>query len=151
MTQVTKQVDDGNSLPRCPISFTLDLLGDRWSLRLIRDMMLFGKQRYSEFLESCSGISTNILASRLKQLQANDLVEKFADPTDGKSSIYLLTDKGVSLYPILLETIRWGLEHDELSIVNEPVARELRAGNTDLRPQIEQRIARQRLELSRRA
>ena len=85
--------------PRCPISFAMSMLGDRWSLLIIRDMMLFGKRRYSEFLASGEGISTNILADRLKQMQHLDLVEKFSDPTNRKASVYLLTDKGLRLFP----------------------------------------------------
>jgi DNA-binding HxlR family transcriptional regulator len=60
----------------CPIACTLDLIGDRWTLLIIRDMMFFGKQRFDQFLDSAEGISTNILASRLKSLEASGLVEK---------------------------------------------------------------------------
>ena len=133
---------------RCPISFTLDLLGDRWSLRLVRDMLLFDKRRYGEFLASCNGISTNILATRLKQLQADGLVEKFPDPEDGKAAIYLPTEKCVALFPVLLELVRWGLEHDQHSIVNEEMNGEIRGEKKALRLKIEQGIAQERAALS---
>jgi DNA-binding HxlR family transcriptional regulator len=133
---------------RCPISFTLDLLGDRWSLRLVRDMLLFGKRRYGEFLASCNGISTNILATRLKQLQADGLVERFSDPEDGKAAIYLPTKKCVALFPVLMELVRWGLEHDQHSIVNEEMTGEIRGEKKVLRLKIEQGIAQERAALS---
>ena len=84
---------------------------------LVRDILVRGKRRYSDFLGSPEGISTNILASRLKQMQQSGLLEKFPDPTDRKASIYLLTDKGIGLAPVMLEVIRWGLANDEHSAV----------------------------------
>lgn len=93
----------------CPISQLLDLLGDRWSLLIVRDAVLFGKSRYSEFLAGAEGISTNILAQRLKQLVAQGLLEKHPDPQDGKSAIYLPTDEGLALLPLLVEVLRWGV------------------------------------------
>ena len=117
---------------RCPIQYAMDLLGDRWSLLLIRDMLLRGKRRYSEFLSSEEGISTNILASRLKQMQEGGLLDKFPDPNDGKASIYLLTDRGVNLAPILFETIRWGMETDPQSAVPESIIQALEQNNQAL-------------------
>ena len=118
--------------PRCPISFAMDMFGDRWSLILMRDMMLFGKRRYSEFQASGEGISTNILADRLKRLQQLALIDKFPDPANGKTSIYLPTDKGLSLFPVLLEIIRWGLQHDERASVTEAVTSALEGDSRDL-------------------
>jgi DNA-binding HxlR family transcriptional regulator len=123
--------------PRCPISFTMNMLGDRWSLLIIRDMMLFGRRRYSEFLASGEGISTNILADRLKQMQQLDLVEKFGDPSNRKASVYLLTDKGLRLFPVLLEVIRWGQQHDERSMITDAMAQALRDGGQPLARQIQ--------------
>ena len=110
---------------RCPIGYALEMFGDRWSLLLVRDMLIGGKRRYGEFLNSEEGISTNILATRLKQMQDRGLVDKFPDPKDGKASIYLLTDRGVRLTPVLLEIIRWGLGSDEYSAVSDRIANAL--------------------------
>ena len=132
--------------PRCPISFALDIFGDRWSLLLIRDMMLRGKRRYGDFLQSEEGISTNILANRLKRMQQLGLVEKFADPDDRKASVYLLTDRGLGLFPVLLEVIRWGMANDEHSVVPPQVAAALAGNNDDLAIQ-----AREAIEAERKA
>ena len=94
----------------CPISLVLDLLGDKWSLLILRDAILLDKRRYGEFLASPEGISTNILASRLKQLESGGILEKFPDPSDGKASLYIPTERGVKLLPLLVEAMRWGLE-----------------------------------------
>jgi DNA-binding HxlR family transcriptional regulator len=93
----------------CPISIMLELLGDRWSLLILRDAILLDKRRYSDFLASPEGISTNILASRLKQLECSGILDKFPDPSDGKASLYIPTERGVKLLPILVEAMRWGM------------------------------------------
>jgi DNA-binding HxlR family transcriptional regulator len=94
----------------CPIACTLDLLGDRWTLLVIRDMMFLGKQRYEEFLASPEGISTNILADRLKLLEESGLVEKQPYSNHSRRMNYYLTEKGQSLRPVLKTIIVWGLK-----------------------------------------
>jgi DNA-binding HxlR family transcriptional regulator len=95
----------------CPIACSLDLIGDRWTLLVIRDMMFFGKQRFEEFLESPEGISTNILANRLKSLEAMGLVEKQPYSNHPRRMNYQLTQRGKSLRPVLKAMINWGLKH----------------------------------------
>jgi DNA-binding HxlR family transcriptional regulator len=95
----------------CPISCTLDLIGDRWTLLVIRDMMFFGKQRFEEFLESPEGISTNILANRLKLLEELDLVEKQPYSNHSRRMNYQLTEKGKSLRPVLKVVAAWGSKY----------------------------------------
>ncbi|HEY9616710.1 MAG TPA: helix-turn-helix domain-containing protein [Microcoleaceae cyanobacterium] len=95
----------------CPIACTLDLIGDHWTLLVIRDMMFFGKQRFEEFLESPEGISTNILANRLKTLEQLGLVEKIPYSNHARRMNYQLTEQGQSLRPVLLSIVRWGLQH----------------------------------------
>jgi DNA-binding HxlR family transcriptional regulator len=92
----------------CPISMMLELLGDKWSLLILRDAILLDKRRYGDFLSSSERISTNILASRLKQLEGCGILEKFPDPSDGKASLYVPTERGVKLLPVLVESLRWG-------------------------------------------
>ncbi|MBE9539402.1 MAG: helix-turn-helix transcriptional regulator [Proteobacteria bacterium] len=93
----------------CPISLMLELLGDKWSLLILRDAILLDKRRYRDFLASPEGISTNILASRLKQLEGSGMLEKFPDPSDGKASLYVPTERGVKLLPLIVEAMRWGM------------------------------------------
>lgn len=95
----------------CPIACTLDLIGDRWTLLIIRDMLFFRKQRFEEFLESPEGISTNILTSRLKSLEQLGLVEKQPYSNHSRRMNYQLTERGQSLRPVLKTMIDWGLEN----------------------------------------
>ena len=83
----------------------------------MRDSLLFDRRRYSEFLAGVDGISTNILAQRLKRLQERGFLDKFSDPGDGKSYIYLPTEEGLALWPVLVAILRWGMESDRLSAV----------------------------------
>jgi len=95
----------------CPISYSLELVGDRWSLLIVRDMVYFGKKTYGEFKGSNEGIARNILASRLKQLAEHGLIIKTPHPDDGRKDIYRLTEKGLGLVPILLDMADWGSRH----------------------------------------
>ncbi|WP_310482057.1 helix-turn-helix domain-containing protein [Chamaesiphon sp. VAR_48_metabat_403] len=97
----------------CPVACTLDLIGDRWTLLIIRDMMFLDKQRFEEFLESPEGISTNILASRLKLLEELGLVEKQPYSKHPRRMNYQLTAEGKSLRPVLKIMAAWGLKHLE--------------------------------------
>ncbi|HED19252.1 MAG TPA: transcriptional regulator [Gammaproteobacteria bacterium] len=96
----------------CPVTFALDQVGDKWSLLVVRDLMLLGKKTYGEFLESAEGIATNVLANRLKCLEAGGIIEKARDPENKRRYLYSLTEKGFDLTPILLEMIRWSAHHD---------------------------------------
>lgn len=94
----------------CPISNCLDFVGDKWSLLIIRDIALDGKTTFGEFIESGEGIATNILSSRLKQLEAEGFIAKY--PLEGKNRTgYHLTKKGIELVPIIAEMYLWGLKH----------------------------------------
>ena len=97
----------------CPITYGLDTFGDRWSLLIIREIMLRDKRTYSEFLEADEGIASNILIARLKHLEAEGIVEKSRDPENRRAFIYELTKKGRDLAPILLEIIIWSGMHDK--------------------------------------
>mgnify|MGYP000300745944 FL=1 len=90
----------------CPIATTLDILGDRWSLIIVRDMML-GKKRFAEFLESPEAITTSVLSDRLSSLESAGLVERKPYQKRPPRFEYLLTDKGRALRPVLQEVCRW--------------------------------------------
>jgi DNA-binding HxlR family transcriptional regulator len=95
----------------CPIANVLDLVGDKWSLLIVRDMLLFNKHRYGDFLAADEGIPTNILADRLKRLEENGLIEKSPYQHHPVRYEYHLTDKGQDLEPLMREMIHWGLKH----------------------------------------
>lgn len=92
----------------CSVAFTTDIIGDRWSLLVLRDMMFHGKLRYCEFLESKEKIATNILTNRLSELEARGLIIKSRDPDNYRSNLFHLTKRGVGLAPVLFEMMRWG-------------------------------------------
>jgi DNA-binding HxlR family transcriptional regulator len=92
---------------------SLDLLGDRWSLLIIRDLMVRGYRTFGEFLHSGEGIATNILASRLKRLEAGGILSAEPAAGDGRSAYYRLTAKGISLAPVMMELLIWGAHHQE--------------------------------------
>ena len=95
----------------CPIACTLDLIGDRWTLLIIRDMLFLKKQRFEEFLDSPEGISTNILTNRLKLLEESGLVEKQPYSNHSRRMNYYLTEKGQSLRPLIKTMVAWGIKH----------------------------------------
>ena len=95
---------------RCPVSCTLDVLGDKWSLLVIRDVMR-GKRRYAEFLASPEGIPTNILAERLKRLAASGVIRAQRYSEHPPRVEYLLTTKGEDLRPIMRAMVDWGIRH----------------------------------------
>ena len=96
----------------CPINVCVEVLGDRWSLLVIRDLMLRGFRTYKELLSSAEGIATNILADRLTKLEEAGIITSRADPDDGRKLIYRLTAKGIDLAPILMEMARWSTKHE---------------------------------------
>ena len=96
----------------CPISCSLEVFGDRWSLLIIRDIMLRGKMSFSEFLESEEKIATNILSNRLTVLEAEHILAKKVSPENRSKFIYSLTEKGVDLLPIVIEIMDWGAKYN---------------------------------------
>jgi DNA-binding HxlR family transcriptional regulator len=94
----------------CPIACTLDVLGDRWTLLLIRDFAL-GKSRYGEFAGSAEGIPTNILADRLERLETAGIIASETYQENPPRYAYTLTKKGQDLLPILGAVARWGVRH----------------------------------------
>ena len=97
----------------CPVSISLEALGDRWSLLIIRDLMVRGYHTFKEFLGSGEGIATNILADRLKKLEAAGIIVSKTEKTDRRKLSYRLTEKGVDLAPVLLEILIWGAHHEQ--------------------------------------
>ena len=97
----------------CPVSISLEIFGDRWSLLIIRDLMVRGFRTFKDFEGSGEGIATNILAERLQRLEAAGIIVTEADPTDGRRINYRLTEKGIDLAPVMLELLIWGGKHED--------------------------------------
>src|SRR6056297_1622205 len=95
----------------CPFTSALDILGDKWILVIVKQMLVEGKQTFKDFTESEEAIATNILSSRLKLLEELGIIIKTKRPDNKKVNLYLLTDKGLSLTPLLVELASWSDRH----------------------------------------
>ncbi|HEV2118410.1 MAG TPA: helix-turn-helix domain-containing protein [Terriglobales bacterium] len=95
------------------MSISLDILGDRWSLLIIRDLMVRGFRMFKEFETAGEGIATNILADRLRRLEAAGIITEEAEKADRRRVNYRLTEKGLDLAPVLLDLLIWGSRHEE--------------------------------------
>lgn len=115
------------------------MLGDRWSLLIIRDMMLRGVSSYTEFMECYEGIATNILADRLRKLIAYGIVRTEPDPSDGRKLIYRLTKKGIDLAPVLTEMVLWAAAHEDTG--NQSLVRQMKEDKEKFLAAIRQRWA----------
>ena len=105
----------------CPINLSLEVFGDRWSLIILRDMIFGGRRHFRELLtQSMEGISSNILADRLKMLMAQGMITRRDDPSHKQKAIYSLTEKAIALVPVLAHLGAWGRRYtpvtEELSI-----------------------------------
>src|SRR5467141_166977 len=123
----------------CPLNASVEMLGDRWSLLLIRDMMLRGFRTYKDFMECYEGIATNILADRLRKLVAYGIITSEPDPSDGRKVIYSLTAKGIDLAPVLTEMVLWAAAHEDTG--NQALVRQMRKDKDKFISAIRQRWA----------
>jgi DNA-binding HxlR family transcriptional regulator len=94
------------------VSISLERFGDRWSLLIIRDLMVRGLRTFKEFQRSGEGIATNILADRLRKLEFAGIISADVEEADGRRVNYRLTEKGIDLAPVLLELLLWGARHE---------------------------------------
>ena len=102
---------DGKRRSDCPISFSLDIFGDRWTLLVLRDLLLKRKRHFRDFAAE-EGIATNILSDRLRRLEAWGVLRREVDPSDGRQRVYRATDRGLRLTRILVEIAAWGATTD---------------------------------------
>ena len=123
----------------CPLNASVEMLGDRWSLLILRDMMLRGYETFNQFLHSDEKIATNILADRLRRLESYGMVVSQPDPTDGRKLIYSLTPKGIDLAPVLTEMVLWAARHEETG--NQPLVQRMRTARDQLIAEVRQRWA----------
>jgi DNA-binding HxlR family transcriptional regulator len=96
----------------CPVSCALDILGDKWTLLVLRDILFKRKRYFREFLTSPEKIASNILADRLRKLEAAGMILRRYDPSNGCKIAYSVTEKGIDLIPAILELLRWGAKHE---------------------------------------
>jgi DNA-binding HxlR family transcriptional regulator len=125
------------------------MLGDRWSLLIIRDMMLRGARSYKQFLQCCEGIATNILADRLRKLTAYGIIAAEPDPSDGRKLTYLLTAKGIDLAPVLTEMVLWAAAHEDTG--NQALVQQMRENKQKFMAGVRQRWVSRHSSIPNRA
>ena len=111
-TKTAAQATQDNRRSLCPVTCTLDIIGDRWTLLVVRDLLL-GRSRFKEFIASPEGIPTNILTDRLSRLVAHGIAERIPAADGTKRLAYQLTEKGTALRPVLQSMMKWGLKWEE--------------------------------------
>lgn len=114
----------------CPISSSLDIFGDRWSLLIVRDLMLHKTRTYGDFARSAEKIATNILANRLQILEDNGIIIKLPYPDNKVKGLYQLSQKGVDLIPALIEIALWGGKHVSNAEESSPFLKEAKKNKT---------------------
>jgi DNA-binding HxlR family transcriptional regulator len=124
----------------CPLNASVEMLGDRWSLLIIRDMMLFGYRTFKQFLNSHERIATNILTDRLRRLEDYGIIVSAADPSDGRKLIYTLTAKGQDLAPVLTEMVLWAAAHEDTG--NQALVRLIRKDKVRFLAEVRKRFER---------
>jgi len=97
----------------CPVNMCLEVFGDRWSLLIVRDLMVRGYRTFKEFQGSGEGIASNILSDRLQKLEHSGILTREPEEADGRKINYRLTQKGIDLAPILLDLLIWGARHEQ--------------------------------------
>jgi DNA-binding HxlR family transcriptional regulator len=121
----------------CPIVFSLDIFGDKWSLVVLRDVLLFNKSHFREFLLSKEKIASNILSSRLETLVASGMLIKGADSTNKSAIVYRPTQKTLDLLPLILELMKWGAAYNpDTDTSSGPIMKQLLLDPEVLRMQI---------------
>jgi len=109
---------------KCPITSALDIMGDKWTLVVVKQMLFENKSTFKDFIESQEAIATNILSARLKMLESFEIINKDSLPSNKKTKVYTLTEKGLSFTPVLIELMLWSKEniqefHPNLNIHSE--------------------------------
>jgi len=120
----------------CPVRFGMSQFGDKWSFLIIRDLMFKHRKYYHEFLSAGEGISTNILAARLLDLELNGIIDKSVDPIKGSRFIYALTSKGLDLMPMMLAMMDWSEKYDDDTEVPKEFIGKLRNDLAGLKSEI---------------
>ncbi len=103
------------------MTYVLEILGDKWSFLIIRDMLFKGCCRYKQFIDSDEGVATNILADRLKKLTKHGLITQCKDPENGRQKLYHLTEKGLDLIPSILQLVKWSGHYDCNTVLSEKI------------------------------
>ncbi len=130
----------------CPQYLALEVIGDKWTLLIIRDMMIGGKRYFGEFLKSKEKIASNILTNRLQSLEKEGIIYKIKDAEHKQKIIYLLTEKGINLFPILMENARWSLKYKSVNKDDAKIVKSILDGGTDKVKSVMEELRKTHLE-----
>lgn len=126
----------------CPISFALEIFGDRWTLLVLRDLLLKSRSRYRELLACEEGIATNVLADRLKRLEQKGLIRKEQDVQDARQYVYKPTPLAVSVVPMLIEMTVWGARNSKATTVDRDLLRRFERDREQLIADLQAQVRR---------
>ena len=115
----------------CPVSCSLDEWGDKWSLLIVRDLMFKKQCTYGDFLKSAEGIATNILAARLQAMEENKLIKKLDHPDSKAKVLYQLTQKGIDLFPIMVEINLWADKYFTIPEIRKPMLKAIKKNKVE--------------------
>lgn len=135
----------GKEKSRCPVNLSLEIVGDRWTLLIIRDMMFAGKKHFREFLQSDEGISSRTLAERLQTLRDEGIVTRHDDPNHKLKAVYRLTQAGIDLLPLLASLGDWGNRYRRADPKLGAIAKELTAGGAKAVARMKRELASEHL------
>lgn len=125
----------------CPIHFGLEVFGDPWSLLIVRDLMFKGRSTYMEFIRAEEGVATNVLADRLRRLEAQGIITSTRDANTGRATHYRLTQQGIDLMPILLDIIDWSARYDPSTAADPSFVRQLHVDREGLERRLRRGLA----------
>jgi DNA-binding HxlR family transcriptional regulator len=129
----------------CPVNYALEHFGDKWSLLVIRDLMFKGKRHYNEFFESDEKVSTSVLGDRLKSLEESGIIKKGEDDVKKSRIKYSLSEKGISLLPIMIDIIVWSGEYDKKTAAGRDFLNKAINKRDDLIKEIEKKLRSEHL------
>lgn len=129
----------------CPVNYALEHFGDKWSLLIIRDLMFKGKRHYNEFFESDERVSTSVLGDRLKSLEEAGIIRKGKDDVKKSRIRYSLTEKGISLLPMMIEIIVWSGQFDKNTAAGQDFLIRAKKKKETLISELEKKLREQHL------
>jgi len=130
----------------CPINQSLEIIGDKWSLLIIRDIMFAGKRHFRELLQSEEKIASNILTNRLDKLEQEGLLSKNSDPGHKQKYIYQLTEAGIDLLPVLAEIGTWSIKHRPVDLQKYKHAGQVAKGGKEMLKEIRKGLVKVHLK-----
>jgi len=135
----------GNSRSGCPINLTVEVIGDKWSMIIIRGIMFDGKRHFRELLNAEEKIASNILTDRLSMLEREGIITKRPDPDHKQKYIYSLTAAGIDLLPLMVEIGAWSLKHRNVDQAKGEHAEMLVKGGKELQKEIRKNLMKEHL------